>query len=734
MANFVNNSQLLTKVNTIIKSKKIFFVFVLLSYIFFTIFYMGPSIWNCNNTLYGFGDNTAGPVWRFGLEPKQSPLGSFQNMTNYPVGENLYSPTNYSLSGQSYIIWAASRTLGPICGYNVINAVGFIVSALVMYGMINTLTRKKWLAWLAGYAVSFTPYYQMKVGGHPGYGYQALLIASTWAFFNLIKHKRKRDMAYFAILSASSFYFDPYFSLLLVTIISPLVLAWLSLLFVYHKKNNNFKILVKSRIKLLGQTGILLLVLLIPLIFVTVKNSKIISASVAATRGNVLFEAQACSNFPHEYFTPFVLHPIFERLIGKSTYNTTVSNLANDFTCGIGEDSVGISIVVLIITITGMLILFWEILNRRKVTLNLGYDRKMVIFGMTLVLLTGIIFALPPVKLFDIIPTPTYMLLQLTTTWRTLTRLYVVVNFAVITLFSVILVYILSNFRKINKYFPILFILVFISIFLEYQAFKPFTGNKLSTFSYKSDTPAVYKWLRDQEDILTIAEYPLEKSGGESNAMAYYLSMQVAHKKKLFNGNIPSTNDESLKASLKDISDSQTIQVLSSVGVDAVVIHGVTESEVSKIEGLEVIYTASQSKFNLLSFTPLVKNDAVVVARIKRQPIVDNMMTFYKGFVRNTNIIRSAIDWDYEAVNGSIIKIAPIPGKESIVSSPLNRCFDVRMSGDFNNAKVTIKADNNIFEKHIDSNFVTFEVMAKDYIVLTNDKGYNMQIRNLGCK
>lgn len=146
MSKFTNNRPLFTKVATALKSKKIFVFLVLLSYIFFTIFYMGPSTWNCQDTLYGFGDNTAGPVWRFGLEPKQAPLGSFENMTNYPVGENLYSPTNYSLSGQSYMIWAASRTLGPICGYNVINAVGFIASAFVMFGFIYALTRRKWIA------------------------------------------------------------------------------------------------------------------------------------------------------------------------------------------------------------------------------------------------------------------------------------------------------------------------------------------------------------------------------------------------------------------------------------------------------------------------------------------------------------------------------------------------------------------------------------------------------------
>jgi hypothetical protein len=416
-------------------------------------------------------------------------------------------------------------------------------------------------------------------------------------------------------------------------------------------------------------------------------------------------------------------------------YNTTVSNLANDFTCGIGEDSVGISIVVALITAMGLFIIIWELLNKRKVIFRLEYDRKTVIIGMTLVLITGIILALPPIKLFGVIPTPTYALLHITTTWRTLTRLYVVINFATITLFSIVLVFLTNYFKQYKKYFPILFILLFGFILLEYQAFKPFTGNKLSTFSYNTDTPAAYNWLKDQNNIGVIAEYPLEKSGGESNAMAYYLSMQIAHKKKLFNGNIATTKDEALKASLKDISDPQTKQVLSSVGVDAVVIHGVTESEIRKIDGLEIIYATPQAKFNLLAFTPLVKNDNVVIARITGQPRVTNMMSFQSGFVRNTNIIKSAIDWNYEAINGSVIKISPIPGDKERKQTLERRCFDIRMSGDSDNAVVTIRADGKrVIEKNVGSNFVEIEVMAKDNITISNNKGFNMQIRNLGCQ
>src|SRR5690606_29981364 len=154
---------------------------------------------------------------------------------------------------------------------------------------------------------------------------------------------------------------------------------------------------------------------------------------------------------------------------------------------------------------------------------------------------------------------------------------YVLVNFAVISLFALVLAYYADHFKKYKKVLAILLGVIFLIIFVEYQAFKPFAGNGLSTFDYNKDVSETYRWLKEQDDIHVIAEYPLERSGGESNAMAYYLSMQVYHGKKLFNGNDSASEDEMLKASIKDLSDRMTIDTLYSLGVDAVIIHGVDE-------------------------------------------------------------------------------------------------------------------------------------------------------------
>lgn len=729
MGKFIQASKNISK-----RHPRVISMLIALTYVFFACYYLGPSITNCNDTLYGFGDNTAGPVWRFGLKPAQSPLGSFTDVTNFPVGDNLYTPVNYSLSGQSYLLWGASKVAGPVCGYNIVTVLGFALSALTMFGFIYAVTKRRSIALLAGYAVAFTPYYQMKVGGHPGYGFQALLIGIVWAFYNLIKYQRKKDGIILAALVAFCFYFDPYFSLLAIACLVPLIIAWGLVSWSRLRAKKLKKSVFQQQAKALAVSAVLSLLLLLPLATILVSKSHEITSSVAALRGNVLAEARACSNLPHEYALPFVLHPTFRQAFGDTHYIKVIDQLHENFSCGIGEDTVGISLVVLAVVASGITVAGWEVLNRRKLKTNLGYDSDLVILGLITIGFVGMVMAFPPFKIGEI-PTPSYVLLMLTSTWRTLTRFYVVVNFASVALFSVFLAIIASQFKQYKRLLIVGFCLLASIIFVEYQAFKPFIGNGMSTFSYSKDVPQVYKWLKDQKDINEIAEYPLERAGGESNAMAYYLSMQVAHGKKLLNGNVPTTYEESLRSSLKDLSDPQTLNVLKAIGIDAVVVHGIEESKLRQVPQLEILYSAPQSPFNILAYTPLVKIDNTIVVRIKDASIVSQMIKLESGFVRNGNIIRSSIDWEYEAINDSVMKIVDIPGLNSgSKHSAAPNCFAIRMSGVADTAELNVKVDGQKLPGvTVGPAYQRLRLSAKEKIELSNSKGFNMRVKDLGC-
>jgi hypothetical protein len=715
-------------------------VLVAITYLLFTFYYMTPQVVHCTSTVYGFGDNTAGPIWRHSVSP-QNPLGGYERVTNYPFGDNLYSPVGYSAVLQSTAYWGLAKVAGPICGYNIINFAGFVLSALVMYGFIYAITKKRSIAWLAGYAASFTPYFQVKVGGHPGYGYQALLIGIAWLFFNLLKHRRKKYAVALGVLLASCFYFDPYFSLLGSIVVVSLGLTWLAL---YAVKLLRHKVLAEDRrtfrqqLKLLVVAALTATLLLVPLAYIKIKNTNIINSTVSSARGNVLAEARACSILPHEYASPFVLHPVFTRLFGGNYYKTTVDNFNNHFTCGIGEASVGISITVITLATTVLIIFAWDKLNKRRLRLTslLGFEPKVLIFGVMAIGLVGVLLGLPPTKI-GFIPTPSELLLSITTTWRTLARVYVLVNMSLVILFAIALAYFANNFKQHKRLLKIVFIVLFFLIFIEYQAFRPLADNTLNNFDYSKDVPKAYVWLRGQSDIQTIAEYPLERGGGESDAVSYYLSMQRAHQKALFNSALPNSPQESIRSSLKDLSDPQTIPTLEALGIDTVVVHGLPASEVAKIPYLKVVYSSPQSRFNLQSHTPTVKNDIIVIARLIKMNAPGIMMQLRKDeFPRNTNIIFSAIDWQYEALQDSHIDIKPVISQSTteVANTPTPVCFEVRMSVPTDSDELTLIVDGKSGPKlMINGNYQTVRTSAVSAVQLHNKSGHNMQIENLGC-
>jgi hypothetical protein len=159
----------------------------------------------------------------------------------------------------------------------------------------------------------------------------------------------------------------------------------------------------------------------------------------------------------------------------------------------------------------------------------------------------------------------------------------------------------------------------------------------------------------------------------------------------------------------------------------------VDESVVRSIPGLEVVHTAKQEKFNILSYTPTVKYDNLVVARVRKAN--DNqMLRLGDGFVRNSDIIKSAADWNYEAINKSEMTVVPIPGKQTNNDVEALRCFDIKIAGDSDKATVTISADGKaVLKEAMGPQYRSVKIPAKAKIQLTNDKGFNMEVRNLGC-
>ncbi len=720
--------------------KNWFTFFAILVYGFFVFYYMGPSVTSCNTTVYGFGDNTAGPIWQASLPEKQGPIGSFTSMTNAPYGDNLENPIGYSLIAQSLYIKTMTTVAGPICGYNIANMTGFMLSALVMFGFILAVTKNRWIALLAGYAVSFAPYFQLKIGAHFSFGFQAIFIGIFWSFYNLVKKHRKRDAIIFALLSVLGIYWDPYYSLLIALIVFPLGITWLVLnrkVFLkrfWARKADGLS--TKRQLKLLLISAGIVFLLLLPLVMVFINQGKQISNNVSASRGNILLETQYCSNWPHEYFVPFMFNPIFEAIAGKDRYDVTVSMMRDHYSCGIGEDVVGLSITLSVIALICFIVIIWDRLNRRRVGMGqlLGCEPKILIYGLMAVGLACLLLGLPPMIRHGI-PTPSYEMLQITSTWRTITRIFVVLNIVMITLASISMVYFVDKLKlvKNKRLIVVAFVLIFGAVIIEYQTAKlPFRGNDFGTFDYTKSVPKQYNWLKEQKDIGTIAEYPLERSGGEGNSMAYYLTMQVVHGKKLFNGSLGYTTQEQKKTGLKDLYDPQTIPVLKSMGIDAIVVHGITKEEAQKIPYGKIIYTAEPNGFTLVGFSPLVQTDNVYIISLKDVTEKQSyILAPQEGFYRNMTYVRSAVDWRYLSAPKSTINIVSLSGDKDDQDREV--CFGVQTAGQGISTLKLWSSGHVVQQLDINTSPQQVRFIANGSVTLDSNSQDGVVVSNLGC-
>lgn len=714
--------------------KYFFLVFTIVSYFAFTVYYMGPSALDCTNTVGGIGDNTAGPIWKF-ENTGSGPVGGYSNVTNYPFGESLSGPVDVVVSGQSVLLWSSAKVFGPVCGYNAINIISYVSAALVMFFFVRSMLRGRygWIAWIAGYAVAFAPFYQVKIGGHPSYGFQAILIGVIWAFFSLITRRRLSSAIILAILTVTCFYFDPYFSLLVSTILVPLVVVWAIYNVGNFRKKSASKNTIIKELKLGSICLAIIAIAVLPLLYVMTSQSAQIKDSVAGTRDNIVESAKLCSNWPQEYLLPFPDSPAFKLLGGESE---KVKGVLYAFSqCGIAEDSVGIAIVMLAVILLFFVVLLWEYLNRRKSVLPkiLSYNPAVLISGLIGISFTAIILALPPFHVLGF-PLPSLIMVEMTSVWRIISREYVVLNIAVVILFSLSLAYFSATLKLKRAAIAVLAGLLFSGIFIQYQTYTPFRGNVESNFSY-SNAPTGYYWLKGQESIRGIAEYPIEKAT-EASSHGYFLTMQSIHRKPILNSALATSSDDPVRSSIKNLKDPLTPIVLRSLGVDAVVVHGVGVSEIESIPYLKVIYSGDHKPDGRLPDSPAVMNSSFVIAKIIGDtPFVKTSFQFLDSLPRNREIQKSATSWEYEVPSGSRAALRSVMrGREG---DDANVCFSIKMAATGDTGVLDISGTKmKAFERIMLSDQyypIRFEVPFNQTIAISNNNGRNMQITNIGC-
>lgn len=724
------NQTTIGRVRDLLFSKRFFIIFTVLSYALFTFYYMSPILQNCSDTLSGFGDNTGGPIWRNSLEPEQPIAGGQESQTNYPYGEDLYSPVAYAAFGQGVYMKAASDIVGPVCAYNSFNVVGYLSTSLLMFAFVLYVTKGRWAAWVAGYAVAFTPYMQSKIGAHPSYGFTAILIAVVWLAIHAI-HKRSMYAALgLGAVLAFCGYFDPYFVLLSATAVAGVVAYWLlSFMYaVYKKRRPSISDALKSA-KALLISGAVALLLLAPLIYIRVSRASEINATTGAIRGNIQVAAQQCSNLPLDYLIP---DPKNIALLGLFGENYTDENIAVRHWCSFAESRVSVSLVSAVVIIAGLALWMWRRNKGRREpsAFKLQYGIPVVIGTILSILLVALLLGLPP-KLGPF-STLTAVIIRITEMWRIFAREYLLVNFAVIFLMAVSIRYIgLLLVRHSNLLRTLLVCVIVAGVAVEYQIYPVFDRF---TFSYKRDVPTIYHTIAEDKDISAIAEYPLDRMGIESDVIVYYTTMQRVHKKPILNSAAIADSKEALHIAIKDLSDPQTIPVLRSLGINYITIHSVsTEDILATTDQLDIIAEEYPAVYNLTAIRPAVESN-VVLARIKPGPQRDYAVTFVKEPVVNFDIMKSPVNMQYEALQGTILQVSPLRGSDA--NAAAGACFSVKMASGSDRDILAVSLDGKLVRTlKIDEQYsrIALRTDYGDRLTLTNSTGHNMRVDALGC-
>jgi len=679
--------------------------------------------------VYGTGDNTAGPIWRLTIEPN-GVLGTYERYTNYPSGETLASPVNDVSALQSVVVWGLSKAVGPICAYNLTNIGGFMASALTMFGFIYSLTRRRWIAWLAGYIFAFTPYFQAQVGGHPGYGYTALLIGAVWAFFSLVRKPKWTKALLLTVLLTACFYWDPYFSLLVSTLMAPIGLVWL--VWRYHKrpaKTACRNYWLQKDVKFIALSLGLVVLALLPLAYAEIYQSGQINNQVGAARGSVLEAAEICSNYPQSYFLPFAYNPFYVKLVGSHA-NGANAYFSKYSKCGYAEDGVGLSWAAMVVICAGAIAILGDWRGKRKTGLGttLSYPPVLVLGGVAVAGLVAVLIGLPPFHILGL-PLPSRVIIHFTSTWRVFAREYVDVNLCLTVLFAAALAYFSNRFRTRPKVLVALFVVIFLGVFVQYQAFSFYRGNTVANFNY-NNIPRAYNYIKNNKSIKTIAEYPMEPTS-QSSSNEYYLTMQTLYKKPLRNSSLSDGPGEMLDASIRNLGDPQTVSVLHGLGISTVVVHGLTVNQVAQIPYLKVIYSETGvAAYRLLDNS----KGLLVIAQIVGAPTPQKMLQFSSALPVNGATQLSPTQWPYEIPNDTVLDVVDISSAASPVAAPFEACFDIKMAGQGDTGQLNMVIDSkNTVTTNLTDSYLPVHVMANKTIKLDVTNGHNMRITGLGC-
>ncbi|HSX33078.1 MAG TPA: glycosyltransferase family 2 protein [Candidatus Saccharimonadales bacterium] len=540
-----------------------------------TLFYMGGAATHCTQSLLSFpGDNTAGLIALFSIN-NHSPWFGHTQVFSYPYGENLWQPTQVTAQALFIPFWLLAKLAGPVCAFNLLGIIGFMSAALTMFGFMRWLLRgRSMVAMVAGFAVAFTPYLQIKTGVHISYIYEAVFIAAIWFFFLLWQQPRLKWALLLGLSVALFAYTDGYFILLGGVLVAALLLS--TLVYQWWVDGRRITAEFGRRLKLLAVSAAALVVLLLPVLYVFATSSRAINGALASTRDSIKREAQVYGARPLEYLVPNAFNPLTNHIYGDYVQR-------NNHGSNPSENVLSLSLTMLTLTII-LLAALWRSRRRKQPLLTgLRFPPSFLVFVFATIFVAALLCSFPPKA--GPLRLPSDVIIHFVSLWRVFARLSVIVNIALVVLGSLGLAVLVERIRGRGRQIA-LCLLVFALLFAEYLTFtppRPVSGYK--------NVPQLYYWLHTQPQYKAIAEYPLDEFAA-SGYPVFYNTYQRIDGKELLNGIISNKDAELARLAVRDLQAPQAVPGLRTLGIDFVVVHMKTPP--GDIPGLKLVHQSPE--------------------------------------------------------------------------------------------------------------------------------------------
>jgi hypothetical protein len=684
-----------------------------------TVYYTGGVVANCQNSLTGgVGDNTAGLIWLNSIN-HANPLWGFTHITNYPYGEQLKQPVYASGAALYALYWMLAKVSGSVCGYNLLNVVGFMSAALLMYSFVQWLTRRPWIALLAGFAVAFTPYLQISSGVHPSYVFEGLFVAIMWIFFLFWRSPKVLYALALGTLTAITFYWDPYFVLIGSVLWVGLLMGAIVYELCQKRDTSRWKPRLASGAIALGA----LVLLLTPLAYVRLHYAGQIDQAVTASRNPIKIDSQIYAARPLEYLLPVATQPVLQKLIPDYAVKR------NHHLSNAGEYTINISLTLLFIILLAAVIFARRIQQRRRLApdgFHLAVNIVLLVACLACVGGVGLVFSFPP--MLHGVRTPTWYLTDAITMWRVFARLYIIVNLSVVSLAAIGLAYLASHISS-PKLRAFGWVIVLAAVVFEYQSF----SIPRPLWSYSADVPPIYSWLHNNSQVHTLAEYPFDQPA-ISIWPTYYFSYQRITGKDMINNSVTTDPDVLMHNALRSLADPQTIPTLRTLGADSLVVHGVVGNV--NLPGLRLIhYEAgpSPAATTVRMFIPPIGLYPIAVYHIDIGPMAKFVLTPEKGF--SNEISLTPISQNYVGNSHSSWELLPLPGSPK--TGKANVCTQISSVRD--DQAATITQDGHIlWSGTLTPSWQQLEFTAKvsDQLIVTESgkNPVNYLLHGLGCQ